>query len=200
MKRKYDRVYQFKITLKNISPPIWRRIQVPESYSFWDLHVAIQDVMAWIDYHLHEFEIGNPSTGVKVEIGIPDEGFDGDRGVLPGWKQKIVDYFTMENRVAYYEYDFGDCWEHTIKLEKILPRDENIDYPVCTAGKRACPPEDCGGIGGYEDFLKILNNPDHEEYEETMEWVGGAFDPEYFDVEEVSFDDPDERWKIAFKK
>jgi hypothetical protein len=84
MKSKYDRVYQFKITLKNISPPIWRRIQVPESYSFWDLHVAIQDVMVWLDYHLHEFEIGNPSTGVEVEIGIPDEGFDGDRGVLPG--------------------------------------------------------------------------------------------------------------------
>lgn len=156
--------------------------------------------MAWLDYHLHDFELVNPSTGLKVEIGIPDEGFDGDRGVLPGWKQKIVDYFTMENGVAYYEYDFGDCWEHTIKLEKIIPRDENIDYPICTAGKRACPPEDCGGIGGYEDFLKIINNPDHKEYEETMEWVGGAFDPEYFDVEEVSFDDPDERWKIAFKK
>jgi len=201
MKRKYDRVYQFKITLKNISLPIWRRIQVPESYSFWDLHVAIQDVMDWLDYHLHGFRIVNPSAGIKVEIGIPvDDDFDMEREVLPGWKQRIADYFNMENRVSYYEYDFGDSWEHTIKLEKIIPRDKNIDYPICTAGKRACPPEDCGGIGGYEDFLGIINNPDHEEYEGTIEWVGGKFDPEYFDKEEVSFDDPDERWKIAFKK
>ncbi len=86
-----------------------------------------------------------------------------------------------------------------IKLEKILPRDKNIDYPICTAGKRACPPEDVGGVGGYEDFLEIISNPDHGEYESVIEWVGGVFDPEYFDKEEISFDDPDERWKIAFK-
>ncbi len=201
MKRKYDRVYQFKITLKNISPPILRRIQVPESYSFWDLHVAIQDVMAWLDYHLHEFKIVNHSTGIKVEIGIPDdEDFDMEREVLPGWEQKIADYFSMENRVAYYDYDFGDSWEHTIKLEKILPRDKDTDYPKCIAGKRSCPPEDCGGVWGYEDFLEIINNPDHEEYEDMIQWAGGAFDPEHFDKEEVSFDDPDERWEIAFKK
>ncbi len=104
MKREYNRVYQFKITLKNISPPIWRRIQVPESYSFWDLHVAIQDVLGWLDCHLHEFDLFDPSTGMKVTIGVPDdEGFDMDREVLPGWEQKIADYFSMENRVVYYE-------------------------------------------------------------------------------------------------
>ena len=155
MKRKYDRVYQFKITLKSISPPIWRRIQVPESYSFWDLHVAIQDVMGWLDSHLHEFEIINPSIGIKVAIEIPGEDFDMDRETLPGWEQKIDDYFNMENRVAYYEYDFGDSWEHMIKLEKIIPRDKDTDYPKCIAGKRSCPPEDCGGVWGYEDFLEI---------------------------------------------
>ncbi len=137
---------------------------------------------------------------MKVTIGIPDdEGFDMDREVLPGGEQKIADYFSMENRVAYYEYDFGDGWGHTIKLEKILPRDKNIDYPICTAGKRACPPEDVGGVWGYEDFLEIISNPDHGEYDRMIEWVGGAFDPEYFDKEEISFDDPDERWEIAFK-
>lgn len=201
MKKQYNQVYQFKITLKNISPPIWRRIQVPESYSFWDLHVAIQDVMGWLDYHLHEFEIINPSTGAKVEIGIPvDDDFDMEREVLPGWEEKIADYFSMENRVTYYEYDFGDSWEHTIKLEKILPLDKDTDYPKCIAGKRSCPPEDCGGVWGYEDFLKIINNPDHEEYEEMIEWAGGAFDPEHFYKEKVSFDDPHERWEITFKK
>lgn len=200
MKRKYDRVYQFKITLTHIQPPIWRRIQVPELYSFWDLHVAIQDVMGWFDYHLHEFEIIAPDTGVKDSIGIPHEDFDMEREILPGWEQKIADYFSMENRVAYYDYDFGDGWEHTVKLEKIIPRDKTVEYPICIGGKRACPPEDVGGVGGYEYFLKIISDPDHEEYEEMIEWAGGSFDPEHFDIEEVSFDDPDERWKIAFEQ
>jgi len=101
--------------------------------------------------------------------------------------------------LAKYTYDFGDNWEHIIKLEKVLPRDKNINYPVCIGGKRASPPEDCGGVWGYEDFLKIINNPDHEEYEETIEWAGGEFDPEYFDVKEIKFDDPAKRRKIAFE-
>jgi len=196
MKKKFDQVYQFKITLRDIKPPIWRRIQVPETYTFWDLHVAIQDAMGWLDYNLHEFEMVDPSTGLKVNIGIPDEDFG--REILPGWKQKIPDYFSMGNKLVDYIYDFGDNWEHIIKLEKIFPRDKNIDYPICIAGKRACPPEDCGGIWGYENFLEIINDPDNEEYEDMIEWVGGEFDPEHFDVKEVSFDDPDKRRRIAF--
>ena len=200
MKKKFERVYQFKITLKGIEPPIWRRIQVPETYSFWALHVAIQDAMGWEDYHLHQFELVNPSTGTKVEIGEPDEefGFGADRKILPAWKQKIADYFSEENRLANYVYDFGDNWEHAIELEEILPRDKGVEYPRCIAGQRACPPEDCGGIWGYEDFLAIIGNPENEEYEEMMEWAGGEFDPEHFDVKEVSFDDPEERRRIAF--
>jgi len=196
MTKKFNQVYQFKITLKGVRPPIWRRIQVAETYTFWDLHVAIQDVMGWLDYHLHEFEMVNPSTDLKVNIGSPDEDFG--REVLPEWKQKIADYFSMENRSADYVYDFGDNWEHKIQLEKILPREKNINYPICIKGKRACPPEDCGGIWGYEDFLEIITDPNHEEYEEMLEWVGGEFDPEHFDVKEVHFDDPDKRRKIAF--
>ncbi|GFO96830.1 plasmid priA4b ORF-3 family protein [groundwater metagenome] len=197
MKKKFDQAYQFKITLKGIKPPVWRRIQVPETYTFWDLHVAIQDVMGWLDYHLHEFEIMDPSTGSKVNIGLPDDEFG--RKVLVGWNQKIADYFSMENPRADYVYDFGDNWEHKIKLEKILPREKNVDYPVCIKGKRACPPEDVGGIWGYEDFLEIIKNPDHEEYEEMLEWAGGEFDPEHFDCGEVSFDDPAKRLKIALE-
>jgi len=196
MKKKFDQVYQFKVTLRDIKPPIWRRIQVPETYTFWDLHVAIQDAMGWSDYHLHEFEIADPSTDLKVNIGIPDEDFG--REILPGWKQKIADYFSVENRSVDYTYDFGDNWEHKIQLEKILPRDKNVGYPICIAGKRACPPEDCGGIWGYENFLEIINDPDNEEYEDMIEWAGGEFDPEHFDVKEVSFDDPDKRRRIAF--
>ncbi|ACR78816.1 plasmid pRiA4b ORF-3 family protein [Kosmotoga olearia] len=196
MKKKFNRVYQFKITLKGIKPPIWRRIQVPETYTFWDLHVAIQDAMGWLDYHLHEFEIINPSTGLKVNIGIPDEDFG--RDVLPGWKQKIADYFSMENPKANYTYDFGDNWEHKIELEKILPREKGVTYPVCIKGKRACPPEDCGGVWGYEELLEAIKDPAHERHEELLEWLGEDFDPEHFDVNEVSFDDPNKRLKNIF--
>ncbi|HID93190.1 MAG TPA: plasmid pRiA4b ORF-3 family protein [bacterium (Candidatus Stahlbacteria)] len=196
MKKKYERVYQFKITLEGIKPRIWRRIQVPETYTFWDLHVAIQDAMGWLDYHLHEFEIVDPSTGLKVNIGMPDEDFG--REILPDWKQKIADYFSMENRSADYVYDFGDNWEHKIRLEKILPRNKNINYPICIKGERACPPEDCGGDLGYARLLEILKNPNHEEYEEMLEWVGGKLDPEHFDPKEVSFDDPEKRRRIVY--
>lgn len=200
MRKKFERVYQFKITLEGIEPPIWRRIQVPETYSFWALHVAIQDALGWEDYHLHQFEMVDPSAGTKVEIGIPVEefGFGADREILPGWEQRIADYFSPENRLANSTYDFGDNWEHTIELEEILPQDENVEYPRCIAGKRACPPEDCGGVWGYKDFLAIIGDPENEEYEEMMEWAGGEFDPEHFDVKEVSFDDPEGRRKIAF--
>jgi len=196
MKKKFNQVYQFKITLKGAKPPIWRRMQVAETYTFWDLHVAIQDAMGWLDCHLHEFGMVNPSTDFEMNIGSPDE--DSGREVLPGWKQKIADYFSAENPSADYVYDFGDSWEHQIQLEKILPREKNINYPICIKGKRACPPEDCGGIWGYEDFLEIITDPNHEEYEEMLEWVGGEFDPEHFDVKEVRFDDPDKRRKMAF--
>jgi hypothetical protein len=196
MKKRFNQVHQFKITLRGSRPPIWRQIQVPETYTFWDLHVAIQDSMGWLDYHLHEFEMVNPSTGLRVNIGMPGEDFG--REVLPGWKQKIAEYFSMENQLANYTYDFGDNWEHEIQLEKILQREKNINYPVCIKGKRACPPEDCGGIWGYEDFLKIIKNPNHKEHREMLEWIGGEFDPERFDAKEVVFDDPDTRRKIAF--
>ncbi|NQE45972.1 hypothetical protein C5S31_08120 [ANME-1 cluster archaeon GoMg2] len=196
MKKKYNQVFQFRITLKGIKPPIWRRIQVPETYTFWDLHVAIQDAMGWIDYHLHEFELVNPLTGLTQSIGSPDEDFD--REVLPELKQKLVAFFSMENRSADYTYDFGDNWEHKIQLEKILPREEGVTYPICIKGKRACPPEDCGGIWGYAELLEIIGNPNHEEYEEMLEWLGGEFDPEHFDVEEISFGDPEKRRKMGF--
>ncbi|MGD2248460.1 MAG: plasmid pRiA4b ORF-3 family protein [Candidatus Methanofastidiosia archaeon] len=195
MKKEFNSVYQFKVTLQNSKPPIWRRIQVPETYNFWDLHVAIQDAMGWYDYHLHEFEIESPAGGSPVRIGVP---FEGAEEVLPEEDQKIVDYFSLENPYAYYVYDFGDCWEHKIQLEKICPR-EDITYPVCIKGKRACPPEDCGGIWGYEELLEIIKNPKHEEYEDMMEWLDKEVDPEHFDPREVIFDDPDERFKIPLE-
>jgi hypothetical protein len=196
MKKNFDKVYQFKITLRDSSPPIWRRIQVPETYTFWDLHVAIQDAFGWSDYHLHEFEILHPTSKRKVRIGFPDDDFD--RDILINWKEKISDYFTLENKKSNYTYDFGDDWVHTIVFEKILPHEENINYPKCTQGKRACPPEDCGGISGYEEFLEAIKDPKHEQHKEMMEWIGKDFDSEHFDPDEIEFDDPEKRRKIAF--
>lgn len=199
MRKKFDRVYQFKITLKGAKPPIWRRIQVPETYTFWDLHVAIQDAMGWVDYHLHEFEMIDPSNSFEVSIGIPDEEFDWDREVLAGWRRKIRDYFSLANPAANYRYDFGDGWEHRIELETILPREKGVQYPICIKGKRACPPEDVGGVWGYEDFLEGIKDSNHEQHEEMLEWIGGMFNAEEFDPEDVNFDDPDERRRIAFE-
>jgi hypothetical protein len=197
MRAKYNRVYQFRIRLEDIEPDIWRVIQVPETYSFWDLHIAIQDAMGWHDYHLHEFILINSLSGKKSRIGIPPEEILDDE-TIPGWKEMIADYFSMENKSAIYIYDFGDNWQHNVTLEEILPEEEKQDYPRCIDGQRACPPEDCGSIPGYEDILEILDNPDDEEYEETLEWLGGEYDPEHFDPAEVHFDDPEERFKKAF--
>ncbi len=197
MKKNNQQVYQFKISLKGVKPSIWRRIQVPETYTFWDLHTAIQDAMGWFDSHLHLFNILNPRTGQKEEIGIPDE--DGELDFLTGWEIPISSYFSLKNKKADYDYDFGDNWEHNLLLEKIIARDPDQKYPLCMAGERACPPEDCGGIWGYEDLLKIMKDPSHDEHDRMMEWLDSNFDPERFQPEAVRFDNPKKRWKYAFQ-
>ena len=200
-------IYQFKITLQDIKPPIWRRIQVPSTYTFWDLHVAIQDAMGWLDYHLHEFHIKDIG-GKKLFIGIPSDeddfldDFCGPHIVLPGWKQKVSKLISITEPTFLYVYDFGDDWHHTIKLEKVLPAEEGISYPRCIGGKRSSPPEDCGGPPGYQDMLDVLDDPEDTEFESTREWVDSmkeaTFDPEKFHPSEVLFDDPKERFKRAF--
>lgn len=200
MKRKFERVFQFKVTLKGVKPAVWRRFLVPESYTFWDLHVAIQDVFGWDDYHLHEFELMNPESGEIAAIGIPEGMGLFEREILAGWKQRISAWFSKDYRSALYTYDFGDEWEHLVKLEKILPREAKKKYPVCVDGKRACPPEDCGGVWGYRDFLKVLKDPDNEAYEDMLNWVGGKFDPEHFDPQKVRFTDPVRRRRSSFEE
>ena len=197
---KRNLVYQFKIILKGIEPSIWRRIQVPASYNFWDLHVALQDSMGWLDYHLHAFRILDPKTGKVVEVGIPnDDLFDDEQPCLPGWEYAISDYFKAPGDSVDYEYDFGDSWEHEVVLEEIVERVPKSKYPKCIDGARACPPEDCGGMWGYQELLEIIRDPSHEEHESTLEWLGGHYDPEAFDPKEVRFDNPKKRWRIAFE-
>jgi len=194
-KKNYKNIYQFKVVLKDIKPPVWRRIQVPENYTFWDLHVAIQDSFGWDDYHLHEFRTIDPQFRNVEKIGIPDEEF-GMEDIMAGWEQNIKDWFSLDGRTKMnYEYDFGDGWEHFVILEKILPRKKDIKYPICIKGKRACPPEDSGGVWGYTDKLKIIKDQKHELHKDIVEWMGDDFDPDEFNIEDIYFDDPRERMK-----
>ena len=199
MKNRFDHVLQFKVTLKGVKPLVWRRIQVPCTYTFWDLHVAIQDAMGWSDCHLHAFTLRDSPKRILMEIGIPSEDDLPDAPIVyPGWMVLVARHITLADRNAEYAYDFGDGWEHTVLLEKIIPRDPSLNYPVCVAGRRACPPEDCGGPWGYRDLLEALADPKHKEHDTLLTWVGGSFDPEEFDPAAVRFDDPQERWKLAF--
>lgn len=193
----FTEVYQFMIVLRDIAPAVWRRIRVPANYSFWDLHVAIQDAMGWLDYHLHEFTMPGCKGGPEVAIGFADDEF-AERNVLPDYAERIQEYFSMDNPGADYLYDFGDDWLHSVTLEAIMPADKGASYPACLAGERACPPEDCGGAPGYEDFLRIIGDPADEEHGRMIAWAGGSFDPELLEPSSVHFDDPYSRWRVAF--
>lgn len=202
-KGKNNLIYQFKISLAEIEPTIWRRIQVPADFNFWDLHVAVQDSMGWLDYHLHEFRIPAPLNNEIVLIGIPDDEW-GEVSVMPGWEVPIAAYLTEPGQKVEYEYDFGDSWNHEILFEAILDKKEGSKYPKCLAGERACPPEDCGSVPGYYNLLEVLSDPTGDEYEDIVAWLEGEvtrylpFSPDKFDPQAVEFDSPKKRWKIAF--
>ncbi len=153
----------------------------------------------WTDSHLHQFNVSAPLQDGRVRVGIPfDDGFDPHDTVLPGWGLPIADFFTLASRKVGYEYDFGDGWVHSVTLEKVFPLEKGVVYPCCIGGRRACPPEDCGGTWGYQSLLEVLKDPNHEEHHSLVDWLGGAIDPELFDTTLVRFDDPNTRWKQAF--
>lgn len=171
-------ILQMKISLKGVSPPVWRRILVEDTISFDKLNNIIQAAMGWGGYHLYLFDIGG------LEIGIPDEEFNAD--MTDSRRVHISKYLNAENRKIEYVYDFGDNWEHTIIVEKILEKYPKMKYPVCIKGKNACPPDDCGGPWGYKELLEAIKDPNHKEYKEMLEWVGGEFNPEEFDIDRVN--------------
>ncbi len=194
---KKNTILQFKISLNDIKPTIWRRIHVPIDYNFWDLHVAIQDAMGWLDCHLHNFEINDKIRKSNVRIGIPDfELIDEEFEIYPGWEIGVTEFFTELGVSAKYVYDYGDDWFHTVELEGYLKK-ERKKYPICIDGKRACPPEDCGGEPGYMDLIKVLKDPKHEEYKQLKEWAGN-WNPGNFDNKKIKFDAPHLRWEKAF--
>jgi len=175
---KSDNIFQLKITLNHIKPPIWRRVLVDSDIKLPDLHKIIQTVMGWTNSHLHQFVIGNQY------YSLPDD--ESYCKVTDYSRVQLDSLFHAPKSKFIYEYDFGDGWEHSIVIEKILPREKNTYYPICLDGKRSCPPEDSGGPFGYQNLLEILNNPEHEQYNEMMEWVGDYFAPEEFNLDEVN--------------
>ena len=200
--RRSGHALQFLVVLLKTNPLIWRRIQVPAVDSFWDLHVAIQDAMGWQDYHLHEFRIAHPQRGTLERLGIPDPEFPEERPCSPDWEVPLAEYFNWESLSAappaLYLYDFGDDWHHSVTFEDLLPSGAGR-YPRCVAGARACPPEDCGGIHGFDEFLDAIGNPRHPDHAERVEWAGGSYNPEAFEPAQVVFDNPQQRWKKAFQ-
>jgi hypothetical protein len=174
-------IYQIKVTLDESKPPIWRRILVRSDTTLRELHNVIQAVMlGWADYHLHQFIVG------ETYYGVPDLDYDGFLEMHDESQVKLSQIVTGEKFKFRYEYDFGDSWLHNLLVEKVLPPEPGQPYPVCVKGKRACPPEDVGGIWGYYMFLEAIQDPEHPEHEDYLEWIGGEFDPEAFDLDEAN--------------
>ena len=152
---------------------IWRRLQVSEDCTFYEFHTHIQDAMGWEDYHLHKFYF--------------EERYDEDyEDIEFNSHSKLKDYFQNDTKYIIYAYDFGDGWEHKITLEKILQTKKKT-YPICMAGKRACPPEDCGGIYGYKRVIQAMKKPKSREYREVMEWLVEPFNSEEFNIKDIEF-------------
>ncbi|MCK9452461.1 MAG: plasmid pRiA4b ORF-3 family protein [Bacteroidales bacterium] len=175
-------IYQLKISLRGSQPAIWRKLLVPSDLLLPVFHDIIQIAMGWEDGHLHQFI----KDRVFYMPKMADDGFWDDMDSVDYTKIKLSDLLEKEKDKIIYEYDFGDSWEHDIVLEKILPVDSKQAYPFCLGGKMACPPEDCGGVWGYESMLQAIQDPKHEEHEDILEWLGEDFDPKYFDAAEVN--------------
>ncbi len=173
-------IYRLKITLTGSRPPIWRRVEVDGNISLGELHEVIQIAMGWEDSHLHQFIVDD------TYYSTPYPG-------MADWE--IMEYMQDANEISLqqvavevgvrftYKYDFGDSWEHMIRVEQIKEPEVEVLYPVCLTGKRACPPEDVGGVWGYEECLSALQNKNHPEHERYSEWIEEPFDPENFDLE-----------------
>lgn len=179
-KKKPTEIYQLKIVLKDIKPTIFRILQIRGNANLGKLHDYIQGVMGWTDSHLHDFKINGERYQAEEQMD-----YEGEPGVS-NERKCYLNELVKEGDSFSYLYDFGDCWYHTITVEKVLPPAENVYYPICIYGERACPPEDCGGSMGYKNFVEILNNPEHEEHERFVEWSGGDFDPNEFDIAEAN--------------
>ena len=175
-------IYQIKVPLLGTKPPIWRRLLVPADLTLAQLHNALQIAMVWEDGHMHEFRVGQRRFGHPE----PADPFMRMPRTESERTMRLSAVLGRTGAKMIYAYDFGDSWEHGILLEKQLLADPDTTYPVCTDGKLACPPEDCGGIPGYYNLLDALADPQNPEHEEMRDWIGDDFDPQAFSVDSVN--------------
>lgn len=171
-------VYQVKVTLTGVRPPVWRRLLVPSSVSLRKFHDILQIAFGWTDSHLHQFEARGETYGIPHSEYANSTRNDA--------RVRLNEVFRKERDSMLYEYDFGDGWVHKIVLEKMLAASSDVKVPRCIGGARACPPDDCGGPFGYSKFLKAIRDPFHPEHEEMVDWIGGDFDPNWFELAEVN--------------
>ena len=177
--------YLLKITLKGSHHSIWRRFIVPSDIPLNQLHAVIQIVMGWDNYHMHSFIVGKQQYRSAKAIDV--NPFGNECGDLPEEKHSLKSLASRKGAKIGYWYDFGDDWMHEIVVEDTNYTNPNWPYAVCCIeGARACPPEDCGGVYGFFDFCKAMANPKHPEHKELKSWVGGKYDPEYFDLAAVN--------------
>jgi hypothetical protein len=169
--------FQLRVQLQNIRPIIWRRLLVPGSVHLPKFADMLCAAMGWQNYHLHQFRVGKTLYGMHLEDHA--EGEIDEKGV------SVLQAFRDERRF-FFDYDFGDGWEHEVVIESVSTNPLGLKFAVCVDGQNACPPEDVGGIPGYEEFLGVIADPSHEEYEHYMGWSGGTFDPAAFDLAAVN--------------
>ena len=184
--------YHIKISLDKTNPLIWREILVPDNYTFYQLHHTLQIVMGWTCSHLFEFNIEGFQVGYVFDDVMEDISH-----VINCRDARLDELITHKGESFTYWYDFGDSWDHLIEFEGEHEK-QSAKYPICLAGERACPPEDVGGIPGYENFLSIIKNPKNKERKELLEWAGGKYDSEKFDPKKVKFHNPKTRLKQVF--
>lgn len=171
-------ILECHVWLVDSEPPIWRRFQISDQMSLASLHRVLQQVMGWQNSHLYDFQIGGDRYTDPWPSSLAD--------TRDAATQKLADFQFTAGSKFIYNYDFGDGWRHQITVEKILPLASGAESLTCLDGERACPPEDCGGIWGYEHLLERLNDPEDPECEDLLNWIGLDFDPDAFDVQTVN--------------
>ena len=173
-----DQIARLAITLDTVKPPVRRRIEVPLAIRLDRLHRVFQIVMGWEDYHLYEFRIGR-----DIAYGVADRDWDfPGSSPRPANKTTLADLLARtRNKTFKYVYDFGDDWQHTVKLEALAAPEPQTTYPRLLAAKGHCPPEDVGGPWGYAEYLAAIADPKHERHAEMVDWRGPEFDPSAVD-------------------
>lgn len=171
---------QLRIELMDVVPHVWRRVIVPETVTLAKLHQILQAAMGWTDSHLHEYVIA------RKHYSIPDPDWPAEQPMHDERRVQLKPFIEARVRRFTYLYDFGDSWEHEITVEDLLLPKETRPRLVCTAGENACPPEDVGGTGGYVSFLEAIADPQHEEHQAMLDWIGYPFDPGAFDLNAVN--------------